>query len=203
MTNVTKKLEKRVSAKADKRSEKRRQIMLSASDALRQLGYANTSLRDIAELSGVSLGQLHYYFEHRTDLILFCVHHYKDAFLDAVHSAVDGVTSRDEAVTALAAVLSQTLAQSSDTHRLWYDIRGQAMFDPAFRPVVADIEASMIAVFAEIETRFDGTAARADQHYAAVDGLFRHLMQQSDRQTEAEMRAAFADLLQRLWSPRP
>lgn len=200
MTDITRKLERRVSAKADKRNEKRRQIMASASDALRQLGYAHTSLRDIAELSGVSLGQLHYYFEDRTDLILFCVHHYKDAFLDDLCTAVDNVRTRTAAVQAMSAVLAGTLARSADTHRLWYDIRGQAMFDPAFRPVVADIEASLIAVFADLEGRIEGMTRDAAGHYAAVDGLFRYLMQTPDPLPEDRMQAAFADLLTRLWA---
>lgn len=205
MAGVPDKLVRRAAAKADKREEKRRALIESASDALRALGYANTSLRDIAEASGVSLGQLHYYFEDRTDLILFCVHHYKDAFLADVDAATAGVRDRDGAVAALAAVLAGTLARSALTHRLWYDIRAQAMFDPAFRPVTAEIEAAMVAVFADLQARMGAAAdpGRAALDYAAVDGLFRWFMQQDPRPPEAQMRAAFAGLLSRLWAPAP
>ncbi|MEC9433820.1 MAG: TetR/AcrR family transcriptional regulator [Pseudomonadota bacterium] len=203
MEAPTDKLARRAAARAEKRAEKRLQLIESASETLRALGYANASLRDIAEASGVSLGQLHYYFDDRTDLILFCVRHYKDAFLADVGAAMAGVADREGAVAALSSALARALARTGGRHRLWYDMRAQAMFDPAFRPAMEEIEAALIAVFAEAETRFAGAAPQAALRYAAVDGLFRYMMQAASDLTEETMRAAFADLLDRLWSPSP
>ena len=37
-------------------------------------------------------------------------------------------------------VIDPRLGFNNRTHRLWYDIRTQAMFDETFRPVVAEVE---------------------------------------------------------------
>ena len=60
---------------------KKRPIAESAITALQELGFANTSLRDIAAKSDMSLGMLHYYFEDRSDLIIYCVRIYKQDFV--------------------------------------------------------------------------------------------------------------------------
>jgi AcrR family transcriptional regulator len=80
MTDMATKLKVRALRKSAKRNEKKRQIAESAINALQELGYANTSLRDIASKSGMSLGILHYYFEDRSDLIIYCVKTYKTGF---------------------------------------------------------------------------------------------------------------------------
>ena len=61
--NVTKldkiaRLAEKADAKSAKRARKRDELADSAIAALKQLGYARTSLRDIAELSGVAVGTL-------------------------------------------------------------------------------------------------------------------------------------------------
>ena len=73
MTKLEKidKLETKARKRSAKRSRRKDELALAAIDALKQLGYARTSLRDIAEISGVSVGMLHYYFEDKTDLITF------------------------------------------------------------------------------------------------------------------------------------
>ncbi|MFT7449151.1 MAG: AcrR family transcriptional regulator, partial [Glaciecola sp.] len=52
MTDMATKLKVRALRKSAKRNEKKRQIAESAINALQELGYANTSLRDIASKSG-------------------------------------------------------------------------------------------------------------------------------------------------------
>ena len=40
--------------------------------------------------------------------------------------------------------LATSIFDDEMTHRLWYDIRCQAMFDQSFRPVVAEIEPGLV-----------------------------------------------------------
>ncbi len=48
------------------------------------------------------------------------------------------------ALAALIERLAQAIGRDAHAHRLWYDIRTQAMFERRFAAVVAEIEADMV-----------------------------------------------------------
>lgn len=178
MNEMPAKLKARAARKNAKRDEKKRQIAESAVAALKELGYANTSLRDIAAKSDLSLGMLHYYFEDRSDLIIYCVTVYKDAFVKDMKQALEVAEGRDAVIAAFSEALVTSIVDDDMPHRLWYDIRTQAMFDETFRPVVADIEAMLMDV---VRTAFVKAGNEAPEPieipYALLDGVFRFLMQ--------------------------
>src|SRR6195952_5864283 len=58
-------------------AERRAELGEAALQTLGELGYARTSLREIAQNSEFSHGVLHYYFKDKTDLILCSVRQYK------------------------------------------------------------------------------------------------------------------------------
>ncbi|MCA0869404.1 TetR/AcrR family transcriptional regulator [Seohaeicola saemankumensis] len=200
MNDFPAKLQARAARKTAKRDEKKRQIAASALNALKELGYANTSLRDIAEKSDMSLGMLHYYFEDRSDLIIYCVSIYKREFVRAVTKALTAASGRDEVIEAFSEALVTSIIEDEMTHRLWYDIRNQAMFDVTFRPVVSEIETMLIGT---VGAAFDkaGHKIPPEQvaiYYALVDGAFRYLMQDQFSATPRSRRALqaiFRDLL--------
>ncbi|MCX7560191.1 TetR/AcrR family transcriptional regulator [Sulfitobacter sp. F26204] len=178
MNEMPAKLKARAERKSAKRDEKKRQIAASAITALQELGYANTSLRDIAAKSDMSLGILHYYFEDRSDLIIYCVRIYKQEFVGEITTKLKQATGRAAVIDALSGALAISIAKDSMTHRLWYDIRNQALFDETFRPVTSEIEAMLAAVVALAFERAGHTApAQIDVQYALLDGVFRFLLQ--------------------------
>src|SRR4030095_5336769 len=61
----------------DKYDERRTQLAISALATLGELGYARTSLREIANNSEFSHGVVHYYFANKVELITHCVRYYK------------------------------------------------------------------------------------------------------------------------------
>jgi AcrR family transcriptional regulator len=113
---------------------------------LQELGFVNTSLRDIAAKSDMSLGMLHYYFEDRSDLIIYCLRIYKQDFVAGMMQALDRVTGRDDVIDALSSALAISIAKDVMTHRLWYDIRNQALFDETFRPVTTEIKSMLVSM---------------------------------------------------------
>lgn len=172
------KLQKRTARNAQKRSQKKAMIADSALQALQELGYANTSLRDIAAKTGLSLGMLHYYFDDKAELITYCVSVYKTEFNAFLDNALEGVTGRVEVIDRFADALAEAIFQDAATHRLWYDIRNQALFDPAFRASVMEIEESLIQVVGRAWHLAGRDAdAFSPLHYSVVDGAFRYLMQ--------------------------
>src|ERR1700754_5150565 len=62
---------------ADKFEERRRELAVAALQTLGELGYARTSLREIAVNSPYSHGVVHYYFADKIELITYCVRQYK------------------------------------------------------------------------------------------------------------------------------
>ncbi len=55
--------------RVDKFEERRRELADAALQTLSELGYARTSLREIAQNSAFSHGVLHYYFRDKVDLV--------------------------------------------------------------------------------------------------------------------------------------
>lgn len=202
MNNMPAKLKDRAERKTAKRDEKKRQIADSAITALQELGYANTSLRDIAANSDMSLGILHYYFEDRTDLIIYCVRLYKQDFVEGILAALDGAMGRRSVIDTLSGALAMSIAQDAATHRLWYDIRNQALFDDTFRPVTAEIEALLIAV---VSTAFTQSGQPVPPmigiQFALLDGVFRHLLQDQVNgrgQNASALKAIFGSVLEQI-----
>ena len=61
----------------DKHDARRRALADSALLTLGELGYAKSSLREIANNSEFSHGVVHYYFADKFELIIYCVKQYK------------------------------------------------------------------------------------------------------------------------------
>lgn len=190
MNEMPAKLKLRAARKSAKRDEKKRKIAASALTALQELGYANTSLRDIAAKSDMSLGILHYYFEDRSDLIIYCVRIYKQDFVKTLTAVLGEVSGRESVIDALSRALSVSIKKDAMTHRLWYDIRNQAMFDEGFRAVTAEIEAMLVSVVSLAFIR----AGRDVPHtiglrYALLDGVFRFVLQGQLNGTNRDIKA--------------
>src|SRR5260370_7218894 len=64
-------------SRVDKFSARRIELAEAALETLAELGYARTSLREIAQKSAFTHGVLHYYFSDKVDLICCCVRHYR------------------------------------------------------------------------------------------------------------------------------
>ena len=127
----------------DKYDERRTQLAISALATLGELGYARTSLREIANNSEFSHGVVHYYFANKFELITHCVRHYKAQCVTRYDGLVAESTSDVELLTKFADKLVDTMATEAPMHRLWYDLRAQSMFEEQFRPDVLAIDATL------------------------------------------------------------
>ena len=203
MNDLSNKLADRAARKSRKRDEKRQQIAASAIKALTQLGYANTSMRDIASLSDMSLGMLTYYFGEKSDLIIYCVTNYKSDFVRANEAAISVEGDRTAVLDTFATGLAHTIKTDAASHRLWYDIRAQAMFDDSFRPAVNDIECRLMEMVRLLRDRIGLPHPKdVDTDYAALDGLFRFWIQDEERParaTENQIKLSFLTLFSQLW----
>lgn len=176
MNALTNKLKERADRKSTKREDKKRLIAESAIKALVVLGYANTSLRDIAEQSGMSLGMLHYYFEDKIELITYCVTRYKEDFISQLDGVMEQAVTPEQAEQLFHNLLVHAIVTDAATHRLWFDIRTQSLFDEVFLPTVTDLEIALIEVVQRVANKMQ-LQADAEVLYALVNGMFRIQMQ--------------------------
>ena len=199
-------MEKVSKSRPDKFAERRAELGEATLQTLATLGYARTSLREIAQNSVFSHGVLHYYFKDKTDLILCSVRQYKARCVTRYDQVIVEAASVDDLMDGFLKALGETLVTEAMLHRLWYDLRAQALFEPAFRDDVAAIDKSLEQMIFRVMSRFAELAGRpisvpAPVAYAVFDGLFqqglmKHLsgdenavaeMQQQVRWTAAQL----------------
>src|SRR5579863_4947094 len=165
----------------DKFGERRDQLAAAALQTLAERGYANTSLRDIAQNSEFSHGVLHYYFADKFELITYCVRQYKAECVTRYDSILATATGADQLRRGFGAAMAATLAEDGTLHRLWYDLRNQSLFDEKFRADVGDIDRSLERMFWRIVSRYGELAGRPPAvgpalAYAQLDGVFQHAL---------------------------
>jgi AcrR family transcriptional regulator len=160
-----------------RRDARRDELAESALRTLGELGYARTSLREIANNGPFSHGVLHYYFRDRTELIVHSIRLYKSRCVTRYDTVVDEATTAAGLATALGDKLVETIVDEGPMHRLWYDLRTQSMFEPELRGAVLTIDEALEAMVWRVVERYAqlaGTrpAVAAATAYAMLDGLF-------------------------------
>ncbi|MDM0103530.1 TetR/AcrR family transcriptional regulator [Variovorax sp. J22R24] len=178
-------------------AERRAELGEAAMQTLAELGYARTSLREIAQNSAFSHGVLHYYFTDKLDLILCSVRQYKARCVTRYDEVTAEASSFDELLEGFTAGLAETVRKDANMHRLWYDLRAQSLFEPAFRADVAEIDKSLERMIWRVLTRFaelSGTPVRVPSGvaYAMFDGLFQQCLMKhlaGDRRAVATLRS--------------
>ena len=111
---------------ADKHDARRNQLAESALQTLGEVGYARTSLREVAQNSEFSHGVVHYYFEDKLELILYSRALLQGACVTRYDGVVADSTTAEGLLDAFAAKLAETIRDEAPMHRLWYDLRTQA-----------------------------------------------------------------------------
>ena len=190
--------------RVDKFAERRAELAQAALQTLSELGYAKTSLREIAQNSIFSHGVLHYYFKDKVDLMMCCVRHYKAVCVTRYDEVVAVAKTYDELLEGFVAALSETVRNDAQMHRLWYDLRSQSLFEEEFRADVLEIDKNLESMIWRIMSRFSELTGEPQQMtpavlYAVFDGLFqqcllKHLAGDADAiaQMQTDVRAVLA-----------
>lgn len=190
----------------DKFAERRAQLADAALQTLSELGYARTSLREIAQNSDFSHGVLHYYFTDKVDLITHCVRQYKAQCVHRYDQIVATADSADELAAGFVSKLRETLVDDALMHRLWYDLRAQSLFEASFRADVEAIDDSLERMIWRVATRYAelrGTEVgiTSPAMYAVFDGLFQQALWRQlagDEQAADALQAEVTQVLGRI-----
>jgi AcrR family transcriptional regulator len=165
----------------DKFDARRDQLAESALKTLGDLGYARTTLREIANNSTFSHGVVHYYFEDKLELVIYSVRYYKARCVTRYDSVVTDSTTDDELLDAFAAKLAETIRDEAPMHRLWYDLRTQSMFEEQLREAVTSIDKTLEEMIWRVVSRYAELAGRPPAlepavAYGLLDGLFQQAL---------------------------
>jgi AcrR family transcriptional regulator len=165
----------------DKFAERRAQLADAALQTLAELGYARTSLREIAQNTEFSHGVLHYYFSDKEDLITHCVRQYEAACVTRYDEIVASASSAGELKREFSAAMAQTLRTDAQMHRLWYDLRNQSLFEESFRADVLEIDQHREEMIWRVISRYASfggfsIALSPGAAYAILDGLFQQAL---------------------------
>ena len=206
MTSTAEQTDRISRRQVDKFEERRRQLADAALQTLSELGYARTSLREIAQNSGFSHGVLHYYFRDKVELITYCVRQYKAHCVQRYDGIVATATDPAALARDVAEGFVATLVEDALMHRLWYDLRSQSLFEESFRTDVADIDSSLERMVWRIVTAYAALIGieppcTSSFAYAAFDGVFQQALLRHlsgvDGATDG-LRAGVRELLERL-----
>jgi len=167
--------------RVDKFDERRGQLAEAALKTLSEIGYARTSLREIANNSNFSHGVLHYYFTDKVDLIVCSVRQYKAQCVTRYDRIIATSSRFEDLEEGFLKALGDTVRDEAHIHRLWYDLRSQALFEEAFRADVAEIDDSLRNMISRITARFRKLAQAPQtisdgELYPMYDGLFQQCL---------------------------
>ena len=167
--------------RVDKFEERRRELADAALQTLSELGYARTSLREIAQHTSFSHGVLHYYFRDKVELITYCVRRYKSVCVQRYDEVIAAARTGPELSGGFAEAMAATLVADARMHRLWYDLRSQSLFETAFRDDVREIDAILEDMVTRVVGRYAELVAgvamlSGSAAYARFAGLFQQAL---------------------------
>ncbi|USX53419.1 TetR/AcrR family transcriptional regulator [Lentzea sp. HUAS12] len=204
MTEVASRKQDRIARRqVDKFDARRTELAVATLHTLAELGYARTSLREIAQNSEFSHGVLHYYFEDKRDLITEAVRQYEVVCVTRYDEVVARAKSAEQLRDEFVAMFFETLEQDATLHRLWYDLRNQSLFDASFRAAVLEIDGHREAMVWRVVHRYaellGGTpAASASMIYVTLDGIFQRALLHhlsGNAETVARLRAELPEAI--------
>ncbi|WP_072801687.1 TetR/AcrR family transcriptional regulator [Rhodococcoides yunnanense] len=160
---------------------KRTELARATLHTLAELGYARTSLREIAQNSEYSHGVLHYYFSDKLDLITHAVREYEAICVTRYDEVVGAAVDAEHLLTDFADTYFGTLVSDARIHRLWYDLRNQSLFGGSFRDDVLEIEERREEMIWRVVGRYcalrdsEPTIDKATA-YVLLDGIFQRAL---------------------------
>ena len=114
-------------------------ILNAAYKCIASKGYANVSLREIANEAGVALSQLHYYFGSKKQLFREIIKKMMGKYVLEVETRLNNETTAKDRATSLINYFKEMLVYNSDLFRLLYDLTGLAIWSDSFKGLLSEL----------------------------------------------------------------
>ncbi len=120
----------------DRKTEKMNQsqiILQKAFECLSTKGYANVSMRDIANEAGVALSQLNYHYKNKEGLFTEVVKMMIYQYLQEVEYELKSTANTKEKVASLVKYFNELIRKNPNLLKLFIDFTAQSLWVPSFR----------------------------------------------------------------------
>lgn len=121
------------------RQSQSEKILSAAYGCISTRGYANVTLRDIADEAGVALSQLHYYYKSKEGLFKEVVQSTIGKYLREVEHALKNGDTLEERATSFIDYFRKMLRHNPELFRLLYDFTGLALWSSVFSDLLRDL----------------------------------------------------------------
>lgn len=137
-----------MSAKTEKASPSQK-ILMTAFECLSTRGYANVSMRDIANESGVALSQLTYYYKNKERLFTEVVNMMMHQYLHEIEDNLKSAAGAKEKIASLVNYFKELIRDKPKLFRLFVDFTAQALWLPSFGRQVDSLFNKLTAIIEE------------------------------------------------------
>lgn len=108
-------------------------ILMTAFECLSTRGYANVSMRNIADEAGVALSQLTYYYKNKEKLFTEVIGMMTDQYLNEIETTLKSTIDAKDKIASLVRFFKELIREKPNLLRLFIDLTAQALWIPAFR----------------------------------------------------------------------
>lgn len=114
-------------------------ILNAALKCISVKGYANVSLRDIADEAGVVLSQLNYYYKNKEGLFTEIIRVLSQQYLSEVENILKIGKSEKERVYCLTKYFQEMLRKKPELFKLLFDLTSMALWSDPFKELQNDL----------------------------------------------------------------
>ncbi|QOR35288.1 TetR/AcrR family transcriptional regulator [Clostridium sp. 'deep sea'] len=122
-----------------KKNDKREQILSAASKCIAKNGYANVSLRDIADEAGVVLSQLNYYFGNKEVIFSEIIKNFVDSFLEGFKNYLNLGKMVENKIELLSNYLKKVSQEDKLSFKLLCDLVSMSLWSDSFKKIFNDL----------------------------------------------------------------
>lgn len=119
--------------KSEKRSDTSAKILTAAITCISSNGYANVSMRDIAEEAGVVLSQLNYYYKNKEGLFIEVIRSVEQEYLQKLEENMQVMDSTQEKILFLANYCQDVIQKDDYIYKLLLDFFSMAMWSSSLK----------------------------------------------------------------------
>jgi len=107
-------------------------ILETAFHCLSTRGYANVSMRDIANEANVALSQLNYYYKNKEGLVTEVIKVMIFQYLNEIEEQLKAAIKREEKLTSLIGYFNYLIRKKPELFKIFVDFTAQSLWIPAF-----------------------------------------------------------------------
>lgn len=158
---------------ADQRNQSNK-ILFSAYELVSTKGYANVSLRNIADHAKVVLSQVTYYFKNKEGLMTAVVKMMADKFIQEIEEVLKSGDSSKEKMMSLTQYYKDILTNNPSLLRIFYDLTAMSLWSEKFSKLLDGLFEKLTSL---IQTYIIETMIQENKHKSpSTEGLSRMIL---------------------------